>query len=165
MNKKGFTLIEMLVVVAVIAILSGLTLTGIGGFTSRARDTERIGDLRNIQTHLELFFNKCGHYPGPTSGTAAGCEGGASTWAELTSTLDEAVGANIPNDPIAGRDYYYAYSDGAIEYALGATLENDNNALRDVADLEDSDLTDAGLTNKTSGMECDDSELGYCIGI
>ena len=59
--RGGFTLIEMLVVVAVIAILAGVVLTGVTGFQQSARDAKRIGDLRNIKNHLELYFNKCGH--------------------------------------------------------------------------------------------------------
>jgi prepilin-type N-terminal cleavage/methylation domain-containing protein len=49
-NSKGFTLIELLVVLAIIAILATVLILTIkpGIFFSRARDTKRIGDLKNI---------------------------------------------------------------------------------------------------------------------
>lgn len=162
MNTKGFTLIEMLVVVAVIAILSGLTLTGIGGFTSRARDTERVGDLRNIQTHLELYFNKCGYYPGPGSVGTAGCNVSVSSWAEMATAIDDALNVDVPNDPVTSKTYSYDSNDIGTEYILGAELENDNNVLRDSSDIDD--LGDYDWT--PTGLECSDADptFGYCIG-
>ena len=57
-KKKGFTLIEMLIVITIIALLSGLILRGLGGALPKTRDTKRIGDLKNIQGSLELYYAK-----------------------------------------------------------------------------------------------------------
>ena len=62
MQKKsiqGFTLIEMLIVIAVISILAGIVLVGVTGFQETARDTKRIGDLRGVQNSLELYYTRC----------------------------------------------------------------------------------------------------------
>src|SRR3989344_4158899 len=98
-KRGGFTLIEMLIVIAVIAILAGVVLTGVGGFQASARDTRRIGDLRNVQNYLELYFNKCGHYPvtgstGTDCGTP-GANGGTLTWALLETAL-KGVTSQVP---------------------------------------------------------------------
>ena len=51
-TKHGFTLIEMLVVVAIISILAGVVLTGVTGFQANARDTKRIAHLKQMQNYL-----------------------------------------------------------------------------------------------------------------
>jgi len=60
MNKKekGFTLIEMLVVVAVIGLLASLILVGLSSFRTRGRDTRRVADTKEIQNGLELYYMK-----------------------------------------------------------------------------------------------------------
>jgi len=65
-NKKGFTLIEMLIVVAIIAILSGLILTGLSSARKQARDARRMSDLANIASQLEVYFNANNTYVGAT---------------------------------------------------------------------------------------------------
>jgi prepilin-type N-terminal cleavage/methylation domain-containing protein len=65
-NKKGFTLIEMLIVVAIIAILSGLILTGLNKARMQSRDARRMADIKNIQAQLEVFYNANNRYPSLT---------------------------------------------------------------------------------------------------
>ncbi len=61
----GFTLVELLVVVAVIGILSGVVLVSMnaGGYLKRGRDSRRLAELGQIQTALELSFADGNHYP------------------------------------------------------------------------------------------------------
>jgi len=61
--KNGFTLVELLVVVSVIAILSAVLYANFNDAKKQSRDAERKSDLRNIQSALELFKNKYGDYP------------------------------------------------------------------------------------------------------
>lgn len=65
MKEKGFTLIELLVVVMVISALSGIMISLInsGGFRNKAKDTQRVSDLKQIQTALELYFSEYRQYP------------------------------------------------------------------------------------------------------
>ncbi len=64
-DQQGFTLIELLVVVVVISALSGIviSLVNSGGFRDKARDSQRIADLKQIQTALELYFSDFRRYP------------------------------------------------------------------------------------------------------
>lgn len=129
-TKKGFTLIEMLIVVAIIGILSGVVLVGLGPVQRGGRDSRRVADLRQVQNGLELYFNKCGYYPGGAAG--AGCTGFSqiSTWTDLTNSLTQsAIGiTQIPNDPSAGRNYFYGTNGTGSGYILGGTLEDAGNA-------------------------------------
>lgn len=61
--QKGFTIIELLIVIAIIAILAGLVLNNFQGAQAKARDTQRVTDINNIHSKLEEFYNEKGGYP------------------------------------------------------------------------------------------------------
>jgi type II secretion system protein G len=61
--KKGFTLIELLVVVAIIGLLATLSIVALNTARAKARDAKRVGDIKQIQTALELYYNDNGGYP------------------------------------------------------------------------------------------------------
>jgi prepilin-type N-terminal cleavage/methylation domain-containing protein len=132
--RKGFTLIEILIVVAIIAILASVVLVGLGPTQQAGRDARRLSDLRGVQTALELYFSSCGFYPGPTI-PATGCAGKTwgsipPTWADLKTVLqDSKIGVNtVPDDPSTGKHYFYGSTDGST-YVIGAQLENKNAAV------------------------------------
>jgi prepilin-type N-terminal cleavage/methylation domain-containing protein len=130
-QKKGFTLIEILIVVAIIAILASIVLVGLGPTQQAGRDARRLSDLSEVQNGLELFYQKCGFYPGMvTGGTCASGSPGA-TWAVLATDLQGAgIGiGTIPSDPSTNRTYAYGYDTGNTTYILAAALENQNNAV------------------------------------
>jgi len=67
--KKAYTLIEMLMVVAIIGVLASSILIGLGSARAKARDARRITDLKSTQTALELYYSKYGVYPSMTPGS------------------------------------------------------------------------------------------------
>ncbi len=151
-KNTGFTLIELLVVLTIIAILSGAALAALTGFRASARDARRIADLRNTQTYLELYFNKCGRYPGDAN---CGITNPAN-WAALTTALGAVMGTGqVPQDPIPARTYFYGVDTTAgregLRYVVGAQLERDNSVLRNDVD------------GTVFGVDCDDAGLFFCI--
>jgi prepilin-type N-terminal cleavage/methylation domain-containing protein len=116
--QKGFTLIEMLIVIAIIGILASIVLVGLGPVQKSARDARRISDLRQVQTALEICFTKAGQYPA------------AGNWASLGTALAAATCANvktIPNDPRPTQSYEYGVNATRDAYVLAATLEDTGN--------------------------------------
>src|SRR5690348_14262381 len=133
MKRSGFTLIEILIVVAIIAILASVVLIGLGPTQQAGRDSRRLSDLRQVQNGLELYFNKCGYYPG--NAVAASCAGVAwapvSDWATMSGALTgSAIGVNsVPKDPTSGRTYYYGTDVTGSTYVVAAALEQANNSI------------------------------------
>lgn len=66
-NQKGFTLIEILIVLVIIGMFVSVALTALGAARSKGRDARRKADMVQMQTALELYFNTYGTYPS-TSG-------------------------------------------------------------------------------------------------
>lgn len=62
-NKPAFTLIELLVVIAIIGILATLSVLALSNARAKSRDAKRAGDMKQVQTALELFFNDKNRYP------------------------------------------------------------------------------------------------------
>jgi type IV pilus assembly protein PilA len=63
MNKKGFTLIELLVVIAIIGILASVVLASLNTARRKARDAQRISDIKQIKLALEFYFDDNDAYP------------------------------------------------------------------------------------------------------
>jgi len=113
-ERQGFTLIEMLIVIAIIGILAGGVLVGLGPATKGGRDARRLSDLRQVQNGLELYYNKNQRYPAATN------------WAALQTALTGAsIGvSNVPKDPNSAVTYYYATDTNGTNYVMGAILED-----------------------------------------
>ncbi|HVX47843.1 MAG TPA: prepilin-type N-terminal cleavage/methylation domain-containing protein [Candidatus Saccharimonadales bacterium] len=63
LNNKGFTIVELLIVIVVIGILALLVITTYSGIQAKARNAKRQTDIQAIQTQLEAFFSQNGYYP------------------------------------------------------------------------------------------------------
>ena len=59
----GFTIVELLIVIVVIAILAALTITTYSGIQQRSRDVARQSDVATIQKALELYRMDNGRFP------------------------------------------------------------------------------------------------------
>src|SRR5687767_307098 len=105
---KGFTFIELLVVVTIIAILTTVAAVSYTSTTKRSRDAKRLADLEQIRSALELCRAENGAYPANiTSGVICGGETYLSP---------------IPTDP-KGDSYTYTYQ-SASRYQICTTLED-----------------------------------------
>jgi len=65
-NNKGFTIVELLIVIVVIGILALLVITTYSGIQAKARNAKRQTDVASLQTQLEAFFSQNGYYPSLT---------------------------------------------------------------------------------------------------
>jgi len=71
-HNQGFTLLEVIVTVALVAILTGVVVSGFGPAREQSRDTQRQTDLRTVEAALALYKNKYGQYPEACNGATTG---------------------------------------------------------------------------------------------
>jgi prepilin-type N-terminal cleavage/methylation domain-containing protein len=161
---RGFTLIELMTVIAIIGILMSIIMVGLGNAKAKSRDSRRIADVKNIQLALSLYYNDNGMYPKDiyeapcTTTTVAPNCGLAPTYLPVVPTdpsYPSVVCSALGN---ANEDSCYRYtalkpSGGSLicnatnaptSYHIGAILEDSGNASL-------SNDTDAPLTPGTRG--------------
>ncbi len=86
--QKGFTLIELMVVVAIIGILAAIAIPSYGDYVARARAADATGVLADMRIRMEQYFQDNRTYFGGPCAAPAGtnttyfgftCNGGAAT--------------------------------------------------------------------------------------
>ncbi|MCX6744746.1 MAG: type II secretion system protein [Candidatus Parcubacteria bacterium] len=117
-NKKqgGFSLVELLIVVAIIILLATISVIALNDQRAKARDARRISDIRQVRTALEFYHSDEDQYPVVDKSVVLGQKGseklcakavGAIVSLETPCSQDTTYMATIPKDPLADRQYLY----------------------------------------------------------
>ena len=130
-TSKGFTIIELIVVIAIITVLSAIVMTNVTAYQKKARNAARLSTVRNYLTALEIAYENNGNYPSNApvtycclgSGNIGGQCWGSSSYAECTvanNTLRPFFAVPTDKYPVMGsngvdyRGILYNYSGGQI---------------------------------------------------
>lgn len=138
-NKKGFTLVELLVVIAIIGLLATIAVVALSAARRSSRDAKRIADVRQTQTGLELYFNDKLKYPTCTTlirvaalSTATGqCAAGLEGFlAGLTSITDPSTTATAcSGTSSAVCDYGFSGDALGASYSVYFYMEGNSGSL------------------------------------
>ncbi len=138
-SRKGFTLIEILIVVAIIGILATTIFVGLNPSRAKGRDTRRVSDLKSVQNGLELYYARYGRYP---------------------DTLNQLIDPNLkidklPTDPSTATEYFYSQQSNQ-GYILAAKLEA---ATGDAIYLDSNKVSISGYTGNVPNC----TEPHFCV--
>jgi prepilin-type N-terminal cleavage/methylation domain-containing protein len=126
MHKKAFTLVELMIAVAIVGILTGLATVSYTSVRQRARDAQRQNDLNQLKINLTTYFGAQvpSSYPAAATTTTLN-----NTNDPLAVALKTAYAQSIPLDPTNSGVYVYKYQtfNSNRDYTLFGTLENTNN--------------------------------------
>lgn len=129
-NKKGFTLIEILVVATIIGLLAGIGAVSYVTLNKSSRDARRKGDLEQLRAAVELYKSNVGTYPTTTNVWYGECSGAQSVQSAYVPGL---VAGNyitvLPRDPkhglatitgCTGSSTCYMYRSNGTDYKIKA---------------------------------------------
>lgn len=126
--NRGFTLIEILVVITIIAVMIGLAFPNFFAARQRARDVQRKSDLKQLQKGLELYKQDQNPiaFPSnyPTSCTT-NCQLNISCGSQWNNGGSSIYMSKMPCDPLAPTPYFYQQNaSDSLNYTLVTCLEN-----------------------------------------
>ena len=128
--RFGFTLIEILVVISIIAILAGVGLATFSGAQKKSRDAKRKADLETIRSALEMYRADNGEYPlriDETSGWEISNDG---DWLENLPSNYLSIKPLDPKHPVGFYRYgacKYTPNPPQTDYKLMVEIESGNN--------------------------------------
>lgn len=104
-NQSGFTLIEILIVVAIVGMLATVVFTSLSQARAKARDSKRKEDLVQLQKALEIYYNTNNGYPNTNdtwwgaTGSCGGSHGYSGATGYIPGLAPNFVG-QLPADPL-----------------------------------------------------------------
>lgn len=117
-RNAGFTIVELLIVVVVIAILASITIMSYNGIQQQSRDSTRDEILQTLKKGLEMYaVDNNGQYPN-ACGNYSGCN-----ITNLASSLTPTYISTIPANPMPSRPMQYVLDTSNKGYGLYAAYE------------------------------------------
>lgn len=123
MNKKAFTLVELVITITILVILSTIAFVSFQSYTQDSRDANRLASINEIQKWLMLSYSKNGTFPTPKNATTY-------TWGTLSVlqwVLTQEVLPELqsdPKDPLSKSSYTYSITGDGEWYQIASDIEN-----------------------------------------
>lgn len=133
-NNKGFTLIEILMVVSIVAMLASVVLSSLGSAKSKGVDTAKINAIRQVKIALGMYYGDKGYYP--------------LTTASLVPTYIPSILTGILFEPLISQSNTATCSGACTQpqyYHLAIPLTVTNRVL-----IGDANLTTTSINGKMS---------------
>jgi general secretion pathway protein G len=115
-SRLGFTLVELLVVIVVLAVLAAIVLPKFVDSGKRSKESALKADLKLYRNAITIYKTDTGYYPlvltdlAATSQPAKGLDDSAAQKDIVTGTWHGPYVQNVEKDPVSGADFTYTTS-------------------------------------------------------
>jgi len=121
-RNKGFTLVELIVVITILAILWTISFFALWWFVVSARDSNRISDINSMKTVLENYSLKTWFYPAPSGWVNITYSWGTvftqwTFWKSVKRAVKNEID-KVPVDPLFDNEYDYSLASNKRSYNL-----------------------------------------------
>lgn len=126
-NRKGFTLIELMVVIAVIGILAAVALISLTGLQKSARDSARRSNMSDYATALARYYQDNQAYPAQAGAGADNDNAGTGIFSATSVLVSSNYMPKVLKDPVVGTSACKLTSASATQtcqYSYFATVTN-----------------------------------------
>lgn len=122
---KGFTLVELIIVITILAILSTIAFISFQWYSKNSRDGNRLTTMKNIENWLNLFEVKTWNYPEPDENINI-----EANWIllwyqwKIWESISRNININVkPTDPYDNEKYIYSTNSNKTKYQILWYLE------------------------------------------
>ena len=137
---KGFTLIEILVVIAIIGVLATVGSVQLNRTRELSRDIVRVDNMKALRDALHIYRNENNSFPAGTNlviGEGTSCSGSAcmqitsgSGFVATGAGSGDILFSRLPKNPApGGSSYIYNQTNGGNSYEISFTLEGETGDL------------------------------------
>ena len=152
-QRLGFTLVELLIVIVVIAILAALSIVSYNGIQDRANRTVVTNDLATVKKKLNIYKVTNGEYPSSDSGVASEVRAGLESTEITLGTGSYSTEAN-------GNVLYLAENDGSKFALLARPAGSPTYYITDSTNIADYEQS----TSSCSIFPGSQSAAAACLG-
>jgi prepilin-type N-terminal cleavage/methylation domain-containing protein len=132
--KNGFSLVELMVVISIIAVLTAIIYASFDGARKQSRDKSRMASLKELQLAVELYKAQNGTYPPSCGGSDSRfygpgpSQGNYESCSEYIEDLVPDFIASLPLDPNmeneSGKGFYYRSDGSSYKILVRASVES-----------------------------------------
>ena len=161
--NSGFTLVELLIVVIILALLSAIVVPQFSASTDDAKSSAADTSLANIRAAIDLYYQQHGEYPGAIASTATGCSGSTTGGGAINTAQAVLEQLSLYTD---GDGAACSLADATFKYGpyiKKPTLENEPFGETNVLEVVSAGDLDMGATTGDPGGFKYDVKTGKII--
>lgn len=123
MQKRGLTLIDLLIFIAAVGLLSAVALATLSDSRAENRDLKRISEVGDVILAIRAYHSEHGEYP-----------------ANLGELVSDSYLVSLPKDPITGANPWYSSYGDHSHFHIGVDLETNHTILRTDSDEKGAEI-------------------------